>query len=134
MCWNVNTHVRVPPHTRTHAELTIDEDVFHGYFSVCIRFYGRIVASVAARQCPNTYLRFFDGDIVQIIRQAMENDSSLKDLEILEANPSVVQFIMRGKCSFRYGIKQHVILNQESLESSISSFITDNNVPIIVSH
>ena len=118
MCWNINTYVLVPPHTRTYAELTVDEDEFHGDFSVCIRFYGRIAASVTTRQCPNTYLRFFNGDIVEIIRQAMKNDSQLNNFEILEVNPSVVQFTMRGKCLFRYGIKQHIILNQELFSES----------------
>ncbi|CAF1555071.1 unnamed protein product, partial [Rotaria sordida] len=71
-------------------------------------------------QSPNTYLKFIDGDIVQIIREAMENDNSLNNFEIFEENPPVVQFKMYGKCSFRYGIQQHVILNQELLESSSS--------------
>jgi hypothetical protein len=28
---------------------------------------------------------------------------------------------MRDKCSFRYGVKQHIAINQESLELSSSS-------------
>ncbi|CAF1551394.1 unnamed protein product [Rotaria sordida] len=124
--WNVNTNVHVAPYTRTYAELNIDEEEFHGDFTVSIRFFGRITATIATRQSPNTYLKFIDGDIVQIIREAMENDNSLNNFEIFEENPPVVQFKMYGKCSFRYGIQQHVILNQELLESS-SSFILNQN-------
>jgi hypothetical protein len=127
MRWSVNSLINVPPRTRIHAELNIDEEEFNGDFSVYIRFYGRITATIAARQSPNTYLKFFDGDIVQIIRETMENyPRRWSGLEIIEDNPPVVQFTMRGKCSFRYGIKQHVVLNQESLNQFLSSFLTPN--------
>jgi hypothetical protein len=136
MRWSVNSQIRVAPYTRTYAELNIDEEEFHGDFSVFIRFYGRITATIATRQSPNTYLKFIDGDIVQIIRETMENNHRLNGLEIHEDDSSpAVQFTMRGKCSFRYGIEQHVILNQESLDqSSSSSFLTQNHIPPTSTH
>ena len=127
MRWNVNSQINVPPRTRIYAELNIDEEEFNGDFSVYIRFYGRITATIAARQSPNAYLKYFDGDIVQIIRETVENyPRRWNGLEIIEENPPVVQFTMRGKCSFRYGIKQHVVLNQESLNQFSSSFLMPN--------
>jgi hypothetical protein len=134
MRWNVNSRIRVAPRTCTNAELHIDEEEFHGDFSVFIRFFGRITATVTTRQSPNTYLTFIDGDIVQIIRETMGNNRRLNGLEIFEENPSVVQFTMRGKCSFRYGIEQHVILNQESLDPPSSSILTGNNISSIPSN
>ncbi|CAF2932121.1 unnamed protein product [Rotaria sp. Silwood2] len=133
MRWSVNTHVRVAPYTRTYAELNIDEEEFNGDFTVSLRFCGRITATIATRQSPNTYLKFIDGDIVQIIRETIENDNSLNSFEIFEETPPVVQFTMHGKCSFRYGIQQHVILSQESLESS-SSFLNQNYISSIRSN
>ncbi|CAF4748350.1 unnamed protein product [Rotaria sp. Silwood1] len=136
MRWSVNTNVRVAPYTRTYAELNIDEEEFHGDFTVSIQFFGRITATIATRQSPNTYVKFIDGDIVQIIREAMEYDNSLYSFEIFDDNPPVVQFTMRGKCSFRYGIQQHVILKQESLKSSssLSSFLNQNYISSIRSN
>jgi hypothetical protein len=131
MRWNVNSQIRVAPRTRTYAELDIDEEEWNGDFSVFIRFFGRITATVASRQSPNTYLKFIDGDIIQIIREIMENNHRLNGLEIVEENPPVAQFTMRGKCSFRYGIEQHVILNQEPLDPSSSSFPIQNYISSI---
>jgi len=127
MRWTVNSQITVPPRTRIHAELNIDEEEFYGDFSVQIRFYGRISATIATRQSPSTYLKFLDGDIVQIIRETMANHPRRwNGLEIVEENPPFVQFTMRGKCSFRYGIEQHVVLNQESLNQFSSSFLPQN--------
>jgi hypothetical protein len=119
MRWSVNSQISVAPCTRTYAELNIDEEEFHGDFSVLIQFSGRITATIATRQSPNTYLKFIDGDIVQIIREAIENNRRLNGFEILEENSPVVQFTMRGKCLFRYGVEQHIVLHQESLDSSL---------------
>lgn len=130
MRWSVNSQIRVAPHTCMYAELNIDEEEFNGDFSVPIRFFGRITATISTRQSPDTYLKFMDGDIVQIIRETMENNRRLNGLEILEENPPVAQFTMRGKCSFRYGIQQHIVLKQESLNPSLSSFITPNYRPL----
>ncbi len=131
MRWNVNSRIHVAPRTCTYAELSIDEEEFHGNFSVFIRFFGRITATIATRQSPDIYLKFIDGDIVQIIRESMENNGRLNGLEIIEENPPVVQFTLRGNCSFRYGIEQHVILNQESLDTPSSSVFTQNNISSI---
>lgn len=125
MRWYVDTPIRVGPHTRTYAELNIDEEEFQGDFLLGIRFFGRISARIASRNSPNTYLKLIDGDIVQIIREAMENKYPLSGIEVLEELPPVVQFIMHGKCSFRYGVQQHVILNQESLSPSSSNLNQD---------
>lgn len=130
MRWSVNSQINVPPRTCIHAELNIDEEEFHGDFSVHIRFYGRITATIATRQSSNIYLKFFDGDIVEIIRETMKNyPRRWNGLDIIEENPSVVQFTMRGKCSFRYGIKQHIVLNQKSLNQFSSSFLMPNYNP-----
>lgn len=131
MRWSVNSQIRVAPRTCTKAELVIDEEEFHGDFSLPIQFYGRITATVSARQSPNVYLKFMDGDIVQIIRDVLETNRRLTGLEIQQQeNLSIVQFTMRGKCAFRYGIQQHVVLNQESIDSTLSSFLISNYRPL----
>ena len=131
MRWSVNSQVRVAPRTCTKAELVIDEEEFHGDFSVQVQFYGRITATISTRQSPNVYLKFIDGDIVQIVRDSLETNRRLTGLEIQQQdNLSIVQYVMRGKCAFRYGIQQHVVLNQESVDSSLSSFLISNYRPL----
>lgn len=126
MRWNVDTQVRVAPFTRTFAELNIDEEEYDGDFVVVLRFYGRVTATIATRQSPNTYLKLIDGDIVEIIREAMENDCELNGLQIIEETLPAIQYTMCGKCSFRYGIQQHVLLNQELLKQTSSPILHEN--------
>jgi hypothetical protein len=131
MRWNINSQIRVAPRTRTHAELHIDEEEFQGDFTVFIQFYGRITATIATRQLPNSYLKFIEGDIVQIIRETKENNHRLNGFQIIEENPSIARFTMRGRCSFRYGIQQHIVLNQEPLDPPSSSLLTQNYIPSV---
>jgi hypothetical protein len=119
--WNVNSQIRVPPRTRILANLNVDEEEIYSHFSVSIQFSGRITATIATRQSPNTCLKFIVGDIVQIIGKAMKSNHRLNAFEIIEGNFPSIRFTMRGKCSFRYGVKQHIVINQESLELSSSS-------------
>lgn len=113
--WNVNSQIQVPSRTRINAELNVDEEEFHGHFSVSIRFAGRITATIATRQLPNTPLKSIDGDIVKIICEVMKNNHRLNAFEILKGDSPSMCFTMRGECSFRYGIKQNITLDQESL-------------------
>ncbi|CAF1152623.1 unnamed protein product [Adineta ricciae] len=121
MCWGVNTQIHVAPRTCTYAELNIDEEEFNGDFAFFIQFFGRITATVSTRESPDNYLQFMDGDIVEIIREAIDCSHRWNDLEVTSDYPSVVRYKIRGKCSFRYGTQQHVVLNQQPLDSSSSS-------------
>lgn len=121
------------PFTSTFAELNIDEEECYGDFDISIRFLGCISVTIATRQSPNTYLKLIDGDIVQIIREALKNNNQLNGLEIIEENFPVVKFTMHGKYSFRYGVQQHVVLDQESVERSSSSIPTQNHTPSLSS-
>ncbi|CAF1247830.1 unnamed protein product [Adineta steineri] len=119
--WNLNSQIRVPSATRIIANLNIDEEEISTKFSLLIQFSGRIIATIATRQSPNICLKFIVGDIVQIICKAMKTNHRLNSFKIIENNPPSIGFLMRGICSFRYGIRQNIVLNQESLELSSSS-------------
>ncbi|CAF1122452.1 unnamed protein product [Rotaria sordida] len=116
--WNVNSQIHVPSQTRIIAELNIDEEEFHSHFFVSIHFSGRITASISTHQSPNTYLKLINGDIVQIIYQAMKNNPRLNMFKLIQGNSPSIRFKIYGKCLFRYGVKQNIVLNQELLEKS----------------
>ena len=120
MHWGVNTHILVAPRTTTHAESIVDEEEFHGDFSVRVRFSGSVSATIARRQSSNTYPRFMKGDIVQIFREMLLDEERWQGFAIVDDPIPSVQFTMRGTCSFRYGIEQHIVLHQSSLDSSAS--------------
>ncbi|CAF2311958.1 unnamed protein product [Rotaria sp. Silwood2] len=132
--WNVNSQIRVPSLTRIIAELNIDEEEFHSHFSLSIQFSGRITATISARQSPNTYLKIIHGDIVQIICHAMKNNSRLNMFKLIQGNSPSICFIIYGKCLFRYGVKQNIVLNQELLEKPSVSYPNMPSAPLEFSY
>ncbi|CAF1208858.1 unnamed protein product [Adineta ricciae] len=119
--WNVDSQLRIAPRTRLIAKLNVDEEEYSSHFSASIHFSGRIMASIATRQSPSICLKFIVGDIVEIISKARKTNARLNSMKILnEVLPSVV-FTVHGRCLFRCGMRQHIVLNQESLELSSSS-------------
>ena len=72
----------------------------------------------------NQFVKSFSGDIVEIIRKAIESlwlpAASSSVFEIVEASNSssgerYARSILRGKCNFRLGVEQHVELTEESI-------------------
>jgi hypothetical protein len=120
MPWNVHSQLCVPPRTRLLAALNVDEEEFSSSFSVKVTFSGRIIASIAARRSPNVCLTLIVVDVVEIISKAKKTNQQLTALEIIDGHSPSVRFTMHGKCAFRYGVKQRIVLNQEALELSSS--------------
>ncbi|CAF3427968.1 unnamed protein product [Rotaria sp. Silwood1] len=128
--WDVNSQIRVPSLTRIIAELNIDEEEFRSRFSVSIQFSGHITATISTRQAPNTYLKFIRGDIVKVIYQAMKNNPRLNVFKLIQGNSPSICFIIYGKCLFRYGVKQNIVVNQELLEKPSVSYPNMPSAPL----
>lgn len=118
MHWNVNNPVRVSPHTHLYAELSIDEEAYSSDFSMLVEFSGHVTGIITTRQLHPHPLSFIDVDIGQIIREAMKDDHRLNVFEVTDGRCPVVQYTLRGLCQFTYGVEQHLILQQESIEAS----------------
>lgn len=101
----------------------IDEEEFQSDFLISIRLNGKINASIVKRRSTENVLKNFRFDFVEIVRQAMKiHRNENFPLEIHdERSMSFVRFDLQGKCSFRYGIKENIFLQQESIDSSPSA-------------
>ena len=119
--WHVDSQLRVPSQSRTSVELLIDEEEFRSDFSIAIRFSGRLTVLIAARHAPRTYLKLITDDIVNIVRDTMKNSDLGAGLNTRTGRSPSVCFTLRGKCSFRYGVKQNIILHEDLLNPSFTS-------------
>jgi len=88
----------------------------------------QVLVSVTNSRDNNSFVKAIDGDVVEIVRRAVENNG-LKGFTFDQGGGGgggggggVVSYVTRGRCSFRYGIEQHVRLSQEKLA-------TDNDDP-----
>ncbi|CAF1227486.1 unnamed protein product [Didymodactylos carnosus] len=115
MTWSADSNIRVAPHSRANAELIITEEEYSADFQVEVRFSGRISASICSRRDNNAYVKFVEGDMAAIFQDAIKT-SNASQFEIFDN--SIVRTIMSGKCAFRYGVEQHVTVEQDRLTSA----------------
>ena len=74
----------------------------------------QILVSVTNCHDNNSFVKSIDGDVVEIIRREVENNG-MKGFTFEGGPHGVASYVTRGRCSFRYGIEQHVQLSQEKL-------------------
>ena len=110
LTWVVDSVIKVPPRTKMTAELVIFEDEFEGVFSVRTDFSGKVHVSVTNQKDNNSFVKSIDGDLEQIVKR--ESDNGLKGFTV---DRGVVSYVTNGRCCFRYGIEQHVIITQQKL-------------------
>lgn len=122
MTWSADSAIRVAPHSKAHAELCITEEEYSADFSVEVRFSGRISAMISTRN--NTgYYKYMEGDLATIFADALRTNSSGASSGQFEVHEQTqtVRTTLTGKCAFRYGIEQHVNVEQEKLADTFSS-------------
>ncbi|UJR30085.1 hypothetical protein I4U23_017626 [Adineta vaga] len=123
MTWSADSAIRVAPHSRANAELNITEEEYSADFSVEVRFSGRISAMISSRNNTGGYYKYMEGDLATIFADALRaggSGASAGQFEVHEQTQTV-RTVMSGKCAFRYGIEQHVSVEQEKLNDSTSS-------------
>jgi len=80
----------------------------------------QVLVSVTNCRDNNSFVKSIDGDLVEIIRREVENNG-LKGFTFDARQNGVASYVTRGRCSFRYGIEQHVQLSQEKLINTVPS-------------
>lgn len=110
LSWGVDSQIKVPPHTKTTAELVISEDEFEGNFVVRSKITGKVYVTFTNLKDNNSFVKTIEGDMAEIMRR--EVDNGLKGFKI---DKKVVLFNTKGRCKFRFAIEQHVKISQQSL-------------------
>ena len=111
--------------------LCITEEEYSADFSIEVRFSGRISAMISNRNNTGGYYKYMEGDLATIFAEALRtggSGASPGQFEVHEQTQTV-RTVMTGKCAFRYGIEQHVNVEQEKLPRSNSSASVRPNEP-----
>ncbi|CAF4126980.1 unnamed protein product [Rotaria socialis] len=131
MTWSADSAIRVAPHSKANAELSITEEEYASDFSVEVRFSGRISAMISTRNNIGGYYKYMEGDLATIFSDAIRSSSigaCSGQFEVHEPTQTV-RTVMTGQCAFRYGIEQHVHVEQEKLPSLSTSSIKTTEPP-----
>ena len=76
---------------------------------------------ISTRNNSGGYYKYMEGDIASIVSEVLRtgtSGASAGQFEIHEQTQTV-RTILTGKCAFRFGIEQHVNVEQEKLPDSI---------------
>ena len=95
-----------------------------------VRFSGRISAMISTRNNTGGYYKYMDGDVASIFAESLRSGLSgvsAGQFEVHEQTQTV-RTVMNGKCAFRYGIEQHVHVEQEKL-ADVTSTLTNEPPP-----
>jgi hypothetical protein len=86
---------------------------------------------ISNRNNTGGYYKYMEGDLATIFAEALRtggSGASPGQFEVHEQTQTV-RTVMLGKCAFRYGIEQHVTVEQEKLPHSTSSIKTNEPPP-----
>ncbi len=113
--WGVNSIIKVQPHTKTSAELIINELELERNFKANMILKGRLVAHLHNKK-DKGFVKAFSGDIIQILKTAVEKHWLPSDSTSrihFDQKKATIEF--HGKCKFRLGVEQHVNIHEEEL-------------------
>lgn len=116
--WGVDNIVKVQPHTRSLAELVIDEQQLSTEFTVEVKMSGRLSITINKRS-TNTFVSGTTADIYQVFELVMAKNLIPKlnsIFEIVTINEKrYVKAILKGRCDFRLAVSQHITLSQQPI-------------------
>ena len=101
LIWEVDDEIEVPAGSIIRAEVIVSEEQQETEFEVETTIRGNVHCDVT--KLNGEYKGSIDGDITEILKQYAENKKQL-----VFPKSDGVQFISKGVCRFRYGIKKNV--------------------------
>lgn len=108
LVWSVDSTIKLPPQSKTFANLVINQQEFDGKFKVKSKFWGRVIVCFHNRKDNNNFMRCVEGEVKEIFRSK----------EGFTVTGRVVSYISEGKCHFRFGVDQQVRLQQVPLNNN----------------
>ena len=111
MMWGVDSQIKVPPHTKTTAELVISEAQLTANFQMTTSVAGRILVTVTNLKENNSLVTVVEGNIAEIMRREMENG-----LRGFQVEKNSVTYTTKGTSNFRYAVEQNIRLHQVAVE------------------
>jgi len=120
LTWGADSHIVVPPHFQTTAELVVEEMQYRGSFSVNTRLSGPVTITLVRRR-DGFLIMPVSANILEVFRDAAENArgnnaKDLKAISVVEGN--CVKLVSKGTCSFQFAMKQRVSLNEEPIRAN----------------
>lgn len=112
--WGVESHINVKRGYVANAKLIVDEKKYDGTFTITSRVAGTVHVSFTNVKDNNSMVYGTSDEIYAIVEEYLETQRCLDnplDSFVQVREPEVI-ITTKGKCDFRYGIKQQVLVEQ----------------------
>lgn len=117
--WSVNSLIKVKPHSKTIAELTLNEIEMDRNFTVATTLSGRLIVIITSKK-DNSFIKSFSADISQILRLAqdkhwlpsLEGSNRIRFEKVNGIEKVIIDF--SGRVKFKLGVEQHVNLKEDA--------------------
>jgi len=114
LTWGVESQILVNKHHIAAARLVVDEKRQSGSFVVESRLRGMVYVTFLSVRDNNSQIKAVGHDLDAIVKDYLARERKighpLADVDVLGDGTVVVK--TKGSCKFRYGIKQHIRVDQ----------------------
>ena len=112
--WGVESHINVKRGYVANAKLIIEEKKYDGTFTITSRISGMVHVSFTNSKDNNAMVYGTSDEIYAIVEEYLEMQRNLDNPldSFVEVREPEVIVCTRGKCDFRFGVKQQVLVEQ----------------------
>ncbi len=117
LTWGVESLIKVKPEHIAFAQLVVNEKKYNGDFIVNSRISGYVTVEFrdVKGEVPATITVH---DIAEIVKEHLQMKKRIGEpIDYCEVKDGDVVIKTKGKCNFRFGIRQEVVVNQVPLNS-----------------
>lgn len=117
LVWGAESQIKVNSKHVAEASLVVDEKKYSGEFLVESKIKGEVYVEFLDKRDNNAFLKGVSDDFHEIIKEYLALPAQkVEPVEFVTVSGSTVIIHTKGKCNFRFGIKQEVRVDQTPIE------------------
>lgn len=117
MHWGVDSVIKVDQSSIVYASLTVDEREKRGGFIITSEMQGMVYVTFTDIRDNNSLLKATGYPISKIVDEWLQRQrKDGRNIDFVQVDNNKVFITTRGKCNFRYGVKQEVKVHQEKIK------------------
>ena len=117
--WGVESQIRVKAKHVAEAQLIVNEKKQSGDFEIESQIWGMVYVNFNNIRDNNSLVKATGNDICDIVKEYIEKEQRKNGVSFpfisIDETKSRVHVITKGKCQFRFGIKQEVKVDQKKI-------------------
>ena len=115
LTWGVESLIKVKTLHRADAQLIVEEKKNKGDFEVITTAYGMVYVTFTNKADNNSFVKATRHDLAAIVTWYMDNNKK-HEFVTVDKNSKIVTIRTKGRCNFRYGVKQEIEVNEVPIE------------------